>query len=419
MAAALECDVVVVGAGVAGLWAWRRLRARGVRALLLSAGPIGAGQTLASQGIVHGGVKYALTGEASRASAMIAAMPGVWRACLEGRPGAGDPDLRAVRTLADHQFLWTTGGIVSRLGGVAASRALRTGVERVRDEDRPEAFRGAPRGIDLYRVEEPVIEPATLVRALAGDGEGIVAARAGSVALAREGEEVVVRCEQATGERAEVRARCAVCAAGAGNEALLREVRGDGEGGEAWAQRRALHMVMVRGEAGAMPLVWGHCVTASALPRATVTSQRDAQGRTVWYVGGAIAESGVERSREAQIAHAKQEMGDVIPWVDLSGAQWATLRVDRAEGLPEGRAPGARPDTPVVRRAGNVVFAWPTKLAFAPLLAEMVEREVSTVTGGVGARGEQGSRALGMGAAVPGGAEVGATPWEAEGVQWS
>lgn len=409
MAAALECDVVVVGAGVAGLWAWRRLRARGGRAVLVSAGPIGAGQTLASQGIIHGGVKYALTGEASRASAMIAAMPGVWRACLEGMPGDGDPDLRAVRTLTDHQFLWTTGGIVSRLGGVAASRALRTGVERVREEDRPEAFRGAARGIDLYRVEEPVIEPASLVRALAGDGEGIVAARAGSVTLAREGEGVVVGFEGATGERAEIRAKCAVCAAGAGNEALMRGVRGLDGRGEVWTQRRPLHMVMVRGDAGAMPLVWGHCVTASALPRATVTSQRDAQGRTVWYVGGAIAESGVERTREAQIAHARQEMGDVIPWVDLAGAQWATLRVDRAEGLPEGRAPGARPDTPVVRRAGNVVFAWPTKLAFAPLLAEMVEREVGAMAGGP---------ALGCDRGMIGDA-IGALPWEEEGVQWS
>lgn len=425
-----ECDAVVIGAGVAGLWVWRRLLARGLDALLLTEGAIGACQTIASQGIIHGGVKYALTGEAGRASAMIAAMPERWRACLEGRPSGADPDLSGVRTLATEQHLWTTRGLVSRLGGVAASKALRTGVKRIAATERPAEFRDAPGDIDLYRVEEVVIDPASLVRAL-GDGgekERIIECEPGTVRVMRDapGGATRVGCAPPGGKSITIRARAVVCAAGAGNEGLLAQARassaaeteggGDsvGSSGGAWAQRRPLHMVMVR---GSLPRIFGHCVTASPTPRATITSQADGEGRVVWWVGGAVAESGVERGREAQIEHAKHELAACVPWVDLSRAEWATMRIDRAEGLPEGRprTAGARPDGPVVRRSAGALFAWPTKLAFAPLLADMVEEALAGDNGSA----MSAARAPRSSGASRGPVSFAPLPWEEAGVEWN
>lgn len=422
MPARIECDVAVIGAGVAGLWAWRRLRNRGLDALLVTAGPIGAGQTLASQGIIHGGVKYALTGEGSRASAMIAGMPAVWRACLAGAPAAGDPDLSGVRVLTDHQHLWTTRGIVSRLGGAAASKALRTDVARVGEAERPEAFRRAPAGIDVYRVEEPVVEPRSLAAALLGDAKDVLAvAEANLTPLSfwfapTRGAGVLTKTHE--GARVSLRPRAIVCAAGAGNEALLARCGIDPAGA---SQRRPLHMVMVRGD---LPMLYGHCVTASSLPRATITSQRDGRGRAVWWVGGGIAEAGVEHGREEQIRHARRELAEAAPWVNLTGAEWATMRIDRAEGLPEGRprTPGARPDEPVALVHGNVVFAWPTKLAFAPLLATMIERAIEPMLARPCAgpdedfNGERIHERLNAEAQPVG---IGALPWENPGVVWS
>jgi len=48
-------DIVIIGAGIAGLWAHYVLRSRGYNCLLLESKAIGAGQTLASQGIIHSG----------------------------------------------------------------------------------------------------------------------------------------------------------------------------------------------------------------------------------------------------------------------------------------------------------------------------------------------------------------------------
>ena len=62
MTAPHSTDIVVFGGGIAGLWLLNRLRDEGNDAILLEADGLGAAQTLASQGIIHGGLKYALGG---------------------------------------------------------------------------------------------------------------------------------------------------------------------------------------------------------------------------------------------------------------------------------------------------------------------------------------------------------------------
>src|SRR5690606_14074820 len=103
----VQVDVAILGGGVVGLWTLARLRSLGYSCVVLEAHALGAAQSLASQGIIHGGVKYALTGAASKASRAIAEMPAIWNACLRGE---GVIDLSAATTLAEHQHLWTSGG---------------------------------------------------------------------------------------------------------------------------------------------------------------------------------------------------------------------------------------------------------------------------------------------------------------------
>jgi Glycerol-3-phosphate dehydrogenase len=50
---------IIVGGGVSGLWLAAELKARGIHCCVLDRGPLGQGQTLASQGMIHGGTKYA------------------------------------------------------------------------------------------------------------------------------------------------------------------------------------------------------------------------------------------------------------------------------------------------------------------------------------------------------------------------
>jgi glycerol-3-phosphate dehydrogenase len=108
-----KLDIAIFGGGIAGLWTLARLRQAGYRVALFERRAIGGIQSMASQGIIHGGTKYALTGKLTGSAMAIGAMPGIWRAALDG---AGEVDLRGVRVLASHQHLWSTGSLACRQG---------------------------------------------------------------------------------------------------------------------------------------------------------------------------------------------------------------------------------------------------------------------------------------------------------------
>lgn len=399
----IEADVLIVGGGIAGLWTLCALREAGFGALLIEQGSLGVGQTLASQGIIHGGVKYALSGEASRASASIAEMPDRWRAALRGDI---TPDLSAARALSDHCVLWTVPGVGGRLMGLAASKAIRVRPERLAGDARPAPFREAPTGVDVYRLEEPVLDVVSVTKALAEACPGAIARGTPS---AFEPDGVVI--QHAAGS-VRVRAHWVVLTAGAGNETLLHDAATVADASPTTPtdairmQRRPLHMVLARGD---LPQIFGHAVGLKSVPLATITSTTDARGRTVWYIGGQIAETGVDRDPTAQIDAAQAEVRRLLPWISMDNTQWATLRVDRAEGLTPD---GSRPEGPVVRRARRVLACWPTKLAFAPRVAELVLEELD--------RGEHAGRTW---PAEIERAPVASWPWdrspEEGGVAWS
>ncbi|MCH8259649.1 MAG: FAD-dependent oxidoreductase, partial [Planctomycetes bacterium] len=90
----MQLDVVILGGGGAGLWLLDELVRRDFSVLLLEANELGSGQTVASQGIIHGGLKYTLSGFMTPSASAIRDMPGVWRACLAGDR---EPHLTATR----------------------------------------------------------------------------------------------------------------------------------------------------------------------------------------------------------------------------------------------------------------------------------------------------------------------------------
>lgn len=368
-ATAAQLDAIIFGGGIAGLWTLARLSGEGYRCLLLTDAALGAGQTIASQGIIHGGIKYTLgLAEPGEASRRIAEMPEAWRACLEGR---GEVDLCRARVLSPCQYLWTTPGLVSRIAGLGASRVIRTAVARLGPSERPPMFAGAPRGVDVYRVDEPVLAIDSVVRALAEPLADRIARVDGGVRVEVDpasGMAVVVATSggggEGGGEPVRLSAKRVVFTAGAGNESLIERFW---PGARPPTQRRPLHMAVVR-MSGA-PALFGHCIGPSSVPRLTIGASPSARAGPVWYIGGQIAETGVERTEPEQIAFARDELRVCVPWADLSQAEVETFRIDRAEGLPPGAPTGKRPDGPVVVGSGAFIAAWPTKLAFAPALA--------------------------------------------------
>ena len=157
-----DLDVLIFGGGAAGLWLLDELRRAGFQVLLAECHNLGTGQTIASQGIIHGGLKYTLSGLLTGSARAIREMPGLWRACLAGER---EPKLAQTRVYSDSCTLWRTDSLKSRAGMVGARTGLRSQVVRMDPHDRPAALASCPG--DVFRVNEQVIDMVGFVRELA------------------------------------------------------------------------------------------------------------------------------------------------------------------------------------------------------------------------------------------------------------
>lgn len=356
MPSVISTDVLIVGAGVAGLWLNARLRKQGFSTIVVERESLGGGQSVKSQGIIHGGAKYALHGALTGASEAIADMPRRWREALAGD---GELDLSGVRILSQAHYLWSPGTLAGNLTSFFASKAVRGRVDQVKGEQLPPALQDPRFKGKVYRLAELVVDVPSLIERLANlAGDGL---------LAGQSIEPLFDNNDLVGLRVDgrdIHAQRIVFSAGAGNAELLASA-----GISIPAQQlRPLHMVLVKGPS--LKPLYAHCLGGGPKPRITVTTHPAANGEWVWYLGGDIAEAdGVAREPAEQIAVAQKELSNLLPWVDLSQAQWATLRVNRAEPAQSGLV---RPDNAFLSDQGRLLVGWPTKLALAPDFSDRV-----------------------------------------------
>jgi len=368
---------VIVGGGIAGLWLLNRLRNAGIDAVLLEKKALGTAQTLASQGIIHGGLKYALNGVLSPASSAIASMPERWRQCLTGN---AEIDLRGTKLLSPHYYMWSSGSLRSRLKSFLGSKALHGRIDVLDDSELPAFFRdphtpAQPISGTLYRLTDFVVDTPSLLQTLAGNHPDCIF-QCDALHLENEADTTFLLAQTGDGTL-RLNADNIILCAGEGNEALLQDwVQSRVPGPTCQVplmQRRPLHMVTVRLAHPQPPYL--HCIGDSfgITPKLTITAHPDLQAGDnngwVWYLGGEIAETGVSRDDLSQHQYARQQLQLLFPWVDFSRARFGSVRINRAEPRAHQLA---RPDTAFVQQCGNVLVCWPTKLTLCPDLGDTV-----------------------------------------------
>jgi glycerol-3-phosphate dehydrogenase len=356
-------DVVIFGGGIAGLWLLNKLRQSGISVLLFESGALGGGQTHKSQGIIHGGMKYALQGMITKEAQAMADMPTQWKQCLSGK---GEIDLSSVPILSSRQYLWAPHKFTSKLTGFLAGATLTSDVATLPKENYPTVFQHPKFKGEVFSLDEIVIDVPSLVREMVKDNQDAIF-------------KIEPLCDQElkfdeqgnllsatvymSGKAVEVSAQQFIFTAGAGNEVIIKKLKNN-KNNEVAMQRRPLHMVLVK-----TPFdysLYAHCLGLGTRPRVTITTHHTQNGNTVWYLGGLLAEDGVGRDSAAQIQAAREELYTLFPWLDFSNAEFATFMVDRAEPKQKG---GLKPESSFIKVVNNMVVAWPTKLALAPKLA--------------------------------------------------
>jgi hypothetical protein len=242
---------------------------------------------------------------------------------------------------------------------------MRSRSQEVEAKSLPSLFQHKKFKGQFYQLDEPVFNTLSIVKALAEPRKNnilsINAEALNATKLKDSATQVNVATKQ--GKQYTFQTKKTILMAGQGNESLLAAFNCQ----QPQMQRRPLKMVVLRG--GLSDMIYAHCLGASVHPRITITSHRDKQGEIVWYMGGQLAEEGVNKSNEDLIATAKKELSDLIPWLNVSQSQWGVVEINRAEIKQKGVK---RPDSFSIENNNTVMTAWPTKMALSPALADAV-----------------------------------------------
>lgn len=205
-----QYDMIVFGAGIAGLWLANRLKREGFNVIVIEKEKIGAGQTLASQGMIHGGQKYAIGGSVTAHATDISKMPERWESCFGGW---GEIDLTSVKFLSDSQIMWPAGSILSDVAVFGAAKLVNAATKKMRRDEYPDVlkekkkFKGA-----VYALPEKVLDTRSLLLALMQALKGRI--------LKGEAAELLPDGQVAVGGH-KLQAQLIIFTAGTGNETAL------------------------------------------------------------------------------------------------------------------------------------------------------------------------------------------------------
>ncbi|HLB57680.1 MAG TPA: FAD-dependent oxidoreductase, partial [Gammaproteobacteria bacterium] len=269
--------------------------------------------------------------------------------------------------LSPQQYLWSTGTLTSKLAGFFAGLTLKNHLQALDKSSFPAIFQNPQFQGQVYALDEMIIDMHALVRELAVSNQDIIfkidPMHDDQLTFDDSNRMISFKIRANPLQWLDVKAQKYIFTAGSGNEFFLQKLKQK----SVKMQRRPLHMVVMKHD---LPYsVYAHCLGLGAIPRLTITTHKAVDGKSIWYLGGQLAEEGVKRNSEEQIEITKKELNTLFPWLDFSNAEFASFMIDRAESL---EADGKRPDSCYFKEIENMIIAWPTKLALAPLLAKEI-----------------------------------------------
>ena len=348
-------DIVIFGAGIAGLWTFNRLTNLGYDVLLLEKESVGCGQTIASQGIIHSGLKFSLAGKVNTLAKSISAMPDLWRDALNG---VGNVDLSAAKSNAQSQQLLIPSGFFGDLTKLVTQKALGNNVHAIERDDWPEDIVNSGFKGSLIFMDEPVLDIPSVIRALCAPHKNKI--KKISDQQAKKPFEFL--------EDNNIHAKQVIFTSAHNNLMIAKDNHHD-QGLE--TQARPLLQGIIKNAPFAL---YAHLVGKTDKPLVSITTHKTTDGSLVWYLGGGAAERKKEANPNDVYQAALKAFKKYLPNVDFSNVEWATLPIDRIEG--KSKTDGWMPDTPTIHRADKTLYCWPTKLTFAPMLADMVLKDL-------------------------------------------
>jgi hypothetical protein len=360
---AQKYDLIIFGAGIAGLWTLNHFRGLGYNAILLETDSIGCGQTIAAQGIIHSGLKYAFAGKVNKLAQSISAMPDRWRSAFKGD---GPVDLSAAHMNAQTQYLMIPGGLMGGLMSLVTRKALGGNVRECPRNEWPDAVTQTGFKGQIVFMDEPVIDVPSVIKALAEPHKDYIF-QINQNDVTFESSEDSAITSMTIGD-VNLQATQFIFTAAGSNHAIATSLKHDGG---LKTQKRPLVQGMMKNAPYEM---YAHLVGPSDKPIATITTHTAKDGSLVWYLGGNVAERDVSAPPADVYKSIHDGFKKYLPNIDLTQFEWSVLPINRVEG--QSSTQNHLPDTPTIHVCANALYCWPTKMTFAPLLADMLAEKL-------------------------------------------
>ena len=349
---------IIVGGGISGLWLAAELNARNIACCVIEKNALGQGQTLASQGMIHGGTKYALNGLLTKATNELSTMPERW---LKALSGDSLVDLRGAKLERENQLLWSVDSIRSKLLGFFASKAMRARVARIDPSNEP-AFNYPGFKGHLYLLSEPVLKLDSLVQRFSTLLDGRLFQAEVTDLIFEQGHIKGIKTNHGELE-GEV-----ILTAGEGTQSLLFQAGLTNP----IMQRRPLAMAVCKMKCP-IPKVFGHQLGNGSKPELTISTHEIDDTQYI-YLGGQLAENGAEQTDAVVCDQAFHALAKALPWLELQIHSIRVFRINRAEPKTQ---QGNRPNSAFTIKNHGLTVCWPTKLALAPALSDQVIPQLS------------------------------------------
>jgi glycine/D-amino acid oxidase-like deaminating enzyme len=351
-------DVIVAGAGMAGLLTALALARRGAHVVLVEPTRVGAGQSGQSHGYLHLG--YAYGPDEPRLPALLGSARGHWHGLLARIPPVTDGSTIAFSDPA---------------AVLRAERYWRDSGLAVRPRTTPGWLTGTT--VACFGSAEPTYNVGDILRGLGAQADSAgIEARPGAVERIEEsGDGISARITEPDGGTAVVRARTVVLAAGAGTPGLLAR-----SGLPAAVQLRKAFMLVLRGQLPAVSVLFPEREEHGLF----LASRVGDDGRVTWLVSDFQSfDSGACDPGQLAGWWARR----VLLTLRRVVAPAMLARVDTVSGYPATKS-GLLPYSGTVAHefgiellGGRAVVASPSKLTLAPLAARHAAHAVATRLG--------------------------------------
>ncbi len=344
-------DIAIFGAGIAGLWAFNRLKTMGYDVVLFEVETIGGGQTIASQGIIHSGMKFSLAGKVNKLAKSISAMPERWRAALDG---SGEINLSATKINATSQQLLIPKGFMGDLTNIITRKTFGDSMQNLpagkwSDNIKNSGFNGS-----IVNMGELVLDVPSLIRSLSAPYKDSIR----KITKEQAAEPFKFLNDN------NITAKRIIFTSAGSNEKIAQNNANDK--GLKTQARPLLQGIMKNAP---FPL-YAHLVGKTDKPVVSITTHEMNDGTLVWYLGGGVAERKADSDPREVYKAAQKAFASYLPTIDFSDSKWAVLSIFRIEG--KSNTDSWMPDTPTIHKTDEALYCWPTKLTFAPMLCDMI-----------------------------------------------